>query len=66
MGYGVSSFTPQRAAQHPRQQSQQETDGSDKKAKGVFMNESVEMFQFRRFQFQCFDLPRLHGVLLMP
>jgi hypothetical protein len=61
----VSSFTPQRAAQHPREQSQQETDGSNKEAKGVFVNESVELLQSRRFQFQCFDLPRLHGGLLM-
>jgi hypothetical protein len=32
----------------------------------MVMNESVKVFQSRRFQFECFYLPRLHDVLLMP
>ena len=43
MVHGFFSLSSQSTAQYPRQQSQQETDDSDKKAKGVFVNESVEM-----------------------
>ena len=63
---GFSSFSSQCPAQYPRQKSQQKIDGSDEKIEGVFVNESIKVFQSRRFQFECFDLPRLHDVLLMP
>ena len=62
---GFSSLSSQCTAQYPRQQSQQEINGSNEKIEGVFVNESVKVFQSRRFQFECFYLPRLHDVLLM-
>jgi hypothetical protein len=31
----------------------------------MFVDESIEVFQSRRFQFECFNLPRLHDVLLI-
>jgi len=63
MSGGFSSISSQCTAQYPRQQSQQEIDGPDKKVEGVFVNEPVKVFQHRRFQFKCFYLPRLHDVL---
>ena len=66
MSGGFSSISSQCTAQYPRQQSQQEVDGSNEKVEGVFVDEAIKVFQSRRFQFQCFNLPRLHGVLLMP
>jgi len=65
MKRGFSTFTSQCTTQYPRQQSQQEIDGPNKKAEGVFVDEAIKVFQSRRFQFQCFNLPRLHDVLLM-
>ena len=65
MRRGFSSFSSQCTAQYPRQQSQQEINGSNEKIEGVFVDESIKVFQSRRFQFECFNLPRLHDVLLM-
>ena len=65
MRRGFSSFTPQCTAQYPREQGQQEINGSNIKIEGMFVNESIEVFQSRRFQFECFNLPRLHDVLLI-
>jgi len=53
----------QSTAQYPCQQSQQEIDGSDEKPKGVLVNISIKVIQSRRFQFECFNLPRLHDGL---
>src|ERR1700690_606340 len=64
MGHRLSSLSSQCAAQYPHQQSQQEINGSNKKVEGVFVNESIKVFQSRRFQFECFYLPRLHDGLL--
>ena len=65
MRRGFSSFASQCTAQYPRQQSQQEINGSNEKIERVFVDESIKVFQSRRFQFECFYLPRLHDVLLM-
>ena len=65
MKRGFPTFTSQCTTQYPRQQSQQEIDGSNKKSEGVFVDEVIKVFQSRRFHFQCFNLPRLHDVLLM-
>ena len=65
MKRGFPTFTSQCTTQYPRQQSQQEINGPDKKAESVFVDEAIKVFQSRRFQFECFYLPRLHGVLLM-
>ena len=62
---GFSTFTSQCTAQYPYQQSQQKVDGPNQKAEGMFVDESIKVFQSRRFQFECFNLPRLHDVLLM-
>ncbi len=62
----IGKFPAQAAAQYPCQQSQQKINGSNEKIKGVFVDESIKTFQCRRFQFECFYLPRLHDVLLMP
>jgi hypothetical protein len=32
----------------------------------VFVDKSVKVLQSRCFQFDCYYLPRLHDVLLMP
>jgi len=63
---GLPSLSSQGTAQYPYQKSQQKIDGSDEKIERMVMNESVKVFQSRRFQFECFYLPRLHDVLLMP
>jgi len=65
MKRGFPIFTSQSTTQYPRQQSQQEIDGPNKKDESVFVDEVIKVFQSRRFQFQCFNLPRLHDVLLM-
>ena len=57
---GSPSLSPQCAAQYPYQKSQQKIDGSDEKIEGVFVDESVKAIQLRCFQFECFNLPRLH------
>jgi hypothetical protein len=49
MRRGFSSFTPQCTAQYPREQGQQEINGSNIKIEGMFMDESIEVFQSRRF-----------------
>ena len=65
MRRGFSSFASQSTVQYPRQQSQQKINGSNEKIERVFVDESIKVFQSRRFQFECFYLPGLHGVLLM-
>jgi hypothetical protein len=65
MVHGFFSLSSQSTAQYPRQKSQQKINGSNKKIKRVFVDESVKVFQSRRFQFECFYLPRLHDGLLM-
>jgi hypothetical protein len=45
MKRGFPTFTSQCPTQYPRQQSQQEIDGPNKKAKGMFVNESIKVFQ---------------------
>jgi hypothetical protein len=45
VGHGFSPVSSQSTAQYPRQQSQQEVDDPDEKAKGMFVNESVKVFQ---------------------
>ena len=45
MKRGFSTFTSQCTTQYPRQQSQQEIDGSNKKAEGVFVDEAIKVFQ---------------------
>src|SRR5450432_2889848 len=61
---GFPTFASQCTTQYPRQQSQQEIDCPNKKAEGMFVHESIKVFQSRRFQFECFYLPRLHDGLL--
>src|SRR5208282_4979678 len=63
---GLPSFSSQCAAQYPYQKSQQKIDGSHEKVEGVFVDESVKAIQRRCFQFEGFNLPGLHDVLLMP
>jgi hypothetical protein len=45
MGHGFSSLSSQCTAQYPRQQSQQEIDGSDEKEEGVFVDEAIKVIQ---------------------
>jgi len=63
---GFTSFSSQCPAQYPRQKGQQKIDGPDEKIDGVFVDKSVKVLQSRCFQFDCYYLPRLHDVLLMP
>jgi hypothetical protein len=44
MGCVFPSFLSQCTTQYPRQQSQQEIDGSNEKIESVFVNESVKVF----------------------
>lgn len=64
MRKGIFSLSPQCSAQYPCQQSQQKIDGSDEKIVGVFVDEFIKVIQYRDFQFECFNLPMLHDVLL--